>query len=379
METDILIVGGGLAGLSIADKLASEGVDFLLVEAQPQLGGRILTQNVAGGAFDLGPAWFWLGQPRMAQLIDRLGLQVFEQYSSGDIVFQDQRGAVHKNRGYSSMQGSCRIAGGMGELITGLHRNLPGTSIRLEATVTSLTQTDTGIQAQIRTKEQPDTVLADRVVLAVPPRVVARTIQFAPQLPDAAMATLEHIPTWMAGQAKIIAVYDKPYWRETGMSGDAMSQKGPMVEIHDASPKEGGPYALFGFVGVPASVRAAHREELLVLAREQLVAMYGPDMATPVAILIEDWAENPAIATASDQTSPNGHPIYGRPKSLTDLWSGSLMMASTEMGQQFGGFLEGALEVADETVSRLLATRLPREKRMSVLPPGNSTDPKNPL
>jgi monoamine oxidase len=193
------------------------------------------------------------------------------------------------------------------------------------------------------------------------------------------MATLEHIPTWMAGQAKIIAVYDKPYWRETGMSGDAMSQKGPMVEIHDASPKEGGPYALFGFVGVPASVRAAHREELLVLAREQLVAMYGPDMATPVAILIEDWAENPAIATASDQTSPNGHPIYGRPKSLTDLWSGSLMMASTEMGQQFGGFLEGALEVADETVSRLLATRLPREKRMSVLPPGNSTDPKNPL
>jgi len=55
------------------------------------------------------------------------------------------------------------------------------------------------------------------------------------------------------------------------------------------------------------------------------------------------------------------------------------MMASTEMGQQFGGFLEGALEVADETVSRLLATRLPREKRMSVLPPGNSTDPKNPL
>ncbi len=99
MKTEVLIVGGGLAGLSLADKLAREGVDFLLVEAQNRLGGRILTEDISGGAFDLGPAWFWPGQPRMAQLIDRLGLRYFEQYSAGDIVFQDQSGAVHKNRG----------------------------------------------------------------------------------------------------------------------------------------------------------------------------------------------------------------------------------------------------------------------------------------
>lgn len=96
MKTEVLIVGGGLAGLSLADKLAREGVDFLLVEAQNRLGGRILTEDISGGAFDLGPAWFWPGQPRMAQLIDRLGLRYFEQYSAGDIVFQDQSGAVHK-------------------------------------------------------------------------------------------------------------------------------------------------------------------------------------------------------------------------------------------------------------------------------------------
>jgi len=52
MKTEVLIVGGGLAGLSLADKLAREGVDFLLVEAQNRLGGRILTEDIGGGAFD---------------------------------------------------------------------------------------------------------------------------------------------------------------------------------------------------------------------------------------------------------------------------------------------------------------------------------------
>ncbi len=368
MKTEVLIVGGGLAGLSLADKLAREGVDFLLVEAQNRLGGRILTEDISGGAFDLGPAWFWPGQPRMAQLIDRLGLRYFEQYSAGDIVFQDQSGAVHKNRGYSSMQGSYRVAGGMGELITSLHQDLPRSRIRLKAAVTALTQTNAGIHAQFRAETEQDTVLAERVVLALPPRVIAQTIQFTPELPQAAMAALEQIPTWMAGQAKIVAVYDQPYWRKAGMSGDGMSQKGPMVEIHDASPIDGGPYALFGFVGFPASTRAQYRDELLTLAKEQFVEMYGPDMATPVSIQLQDWAQNPAIATAKDHASPSFHPNYGLPKSLADLWSGRLMLASTEIGRQFGGFLEGALEVADETASQILATRMPHQARMSSIP-----------
>jgi monoamine oxidase len=367
METEVLIVGGGLAGLSLADKLSREGVDFLLVEAQNRLGGRILTEDIGGGAFDLGPAWFWPGQPRMARLIDRFGLRYFEQYSTGDIVFQDQSGTVHKNRGYSSMQGSYRVAGGMGALITSLHQDLPNSRIRLNAMVTALRQTDAGKHAQIRTATGQDTVLAESVVLALPPRVIAQTIQFIPELPQSAMATLEQLPTWMAGQAKIVAVYDRPYWRDAGLSGDAMSHKGPMVEIHDASPVEGGPYALFGFVGFPAEWRAQNPERVLEMSRDQLSTMFGPEMAHPIAIRMQDWALNPAIATRKDQISPHAHPSYGLPPALADLWSGRLMMASTELGRQFGGLLEGALEVADETASQIAATRMLHEARMSAL------------
>ena len=66
-----LIVGGGLSGLALADALEAQGKDYLLLEARARFGGRIETRHEGGAGFDLGPAWFWDGQPRIAALIDR--------------------------------------------------------------------------------------------------------------------------------------------------------------------------------------------------------------------------------------------------------------------------------------------------------------------
>jgi monoamine oxidase len=355
METTTLILGGGLAGLSLADHLAQDGADFLLVEAQDRLGGRILTQDIGGGAFDLGPAWFWPGQPRMERLVKRLGVTVFEQYSEGAIAFQDSSGAVSQNRGFASMRGSLRIAGGMNALIAGLQMTLPSANLRLNTKATSIERTDHGIRAQVTTLSGAKTITARRVVLALPPRIIAETITFAPALRAEAIHVMEQIPTWMAGHAKIIAVYDQPHWRTAGMSGDAMSQKGPMVEIHDASPVSGGPFALFGFVGFPPEIRAQHPEQILALARQQLVDLFGPQMANPVSIHMQDWAQNPMIATQRDSIALRAHPDYGLPKQLSDIWEGNVVFASTEMGRDFGGFLEGALEAAEQANANLRA------------------------
>ena len=83
MKTEIAIVGGGLAGLSLAARLQNAKVDFLLFEARPRLGGRIAVLTTPTGAVDLGPSWFWPGQPRIANLIEVLGLQPFAQYAQG--------------------------------------------------------------------------------------------------------------------------------------------------------------------------------------------------------------------------------------------------------------------------------------------------------
>ena len=83
MDTNVLIIGGGLAGLALAEQFENAGFDYLLIEARERLGGRILSQQINGSAFDLGPAWFWPGQPRMAKLVSRYSLDVFDQYSDG--------------------------------------------------------------------------------------------------------------------------------------------------------------------------------------------------------------------------------------------------------------------------------------------------------
>lgn len=356
MQTDILIVGGGLSGLALADQMARDGVDFLLVEAQDRLGGRILTRDVAGGQFDMGPAWFWPGQPRMAAMARRFDLPVFEQHSTGDLMFQDQTGAVQRGRGYASMQGSYRLAGGMGALIKELAHGPASHRIKTGTRLEKVRHDPGGIEAHLDQRGTRLMIKAKQIVLAVPPRVIADTVSFEPALDTAQVQSLESIPTWMAGQAKIVAVYDEPHWRKAGLSGDALSHHGPMVEIHDASPMNGGPFALFGFVGVPPAVRKAHRDEIEQTALAQLTSLFGPKMANPRALILQDWATLPYIARQKDQAAVRSHPSYGLPGHVTALSARGIHFGSTETARGFGGYLEGALEAAERMARHLSLT-----------------------
>ena len=64
-ESETLIVGAGLSGLHTAATLHAMGRTFMLIEARSRLGGRILSHTIGNTNFDLGPAWFWPGQPQM--------------------------------------------------------------------------------------------------------------------------------------------------------------------------------------------------------------------------------------------------------------------------------------------------------------------------
>ena len=343
-----LIIGGGLSGLALAEALTAKGHDFTLIEARGRLGGRILTECHAGAAFDLGPAWFWHGQPRIAALIDRLGLQPFEQYANGDLIFENAQGQVQRGRGFASMEGSLRLQGGLGALVQALTARLPAQNLILNATVTTLTKTDAGITA---TLFSGDSVTAGQAILALPPRLAA-TIRFSPALPEAAMVAMKSVKTWMAGQAKALAVYDSPFWRDDGLSGDASSRHGPMVEIHDASPATGRPYGLFGFIGVPPEVRI-DEQTLRHHLTAQLARMFGPMSAHPAHLFVKDWATDRFTAVPADSEQLNAHPFYGLPRALANLWGGQLHFAGTEVATQFGGYIEGALEAAEATLLTL--------------------------
>ncbi|MEM1080817.1 MAG: NAD(P)/FAD-dependent oxidoreductase, partial [Pseudomonadota bacterium] len=337
-----LIVGGGLSGLGLAERLESMSQDYGLLEARDRLGGRILTEKIDQGNFDLGPAWFWPGQPRMAALIQRFGLAAFDQYAAGDLLFEDEQGRVQRGLGYASMRGSLRLKGGMDALIQAVSKQIPPARIQLNARVMHLERDDDACRVTLLDGR---TLEAERVVLALPPRIAA-ALTYTPALADKAQRALAETPTWMASQAKAVAVFDRPFWRSAGLSGDAMSRRGPMVEIHDASPAHGGPYALFGFIGVPSNGRA-DEDHLQHAIRAQLARLFGKDAADPQALLIKDWMRDPLTATPADAVQSYGHPAYGLPSALQHLWDGRLLLAGTEVANTFGGYLEGALEAAE--------------------------------
>ncbi len=363
MKTRFLIVGGGLSGLSLASQLQAAGLDWQLVEARDRWGGRILTEMIGGQGYDLGPSWFWPGQPRIDALLQKLELSRFEQAFKGELMYQDENGQVHRGQGFASMQGSWRLKGGLGKLIEKLVTQLPSERLHLNIQVSKITNEDENSEFPVEvTTETGANFSASEVVLAIPPRIASQ-LTYAPDLSAQAKDAAEKIPTWMAGHAKAVAVYKTPFWKESGLSGDAMSRSGPLAEIHDASPSDGGPYALFGFVGVPASFRSENTLAMRDAIKKQLGLLFGEQGAHPETVLLQDWAFDPYTATTFDQAPLNRHPAYGRPDALKNLWQGRLHFGSTEMGSQFGGFIEGAIEVADE-----LAASLIKRSPLSTLP-----------
>ena len=349
MGTKTLIIGGGLSGLRLAEELETKDQDYLLVEARERFGGRILTEHHGTGYFDLGPAWFWPSQPRIAALVNRLGIQKFDQFADGILTMEDEQGQVHRGRGHASMRGSWRLHGGLGALIKALSDRLPNARKRFNAQVVGLTETKEGVTATFINGEE---IQASQIVFALPPRIVAG-LKFTPELPKSTLKIMTDIATWMASQAKAVAIYDTPFWREEGLSGDVMSRAGPMVEIHDASPHEGGPFALFGFVGVPPEDRRdvpELRQQILA----QLSRLFGPQAGEPVKLYVKDWANDPHTTTDLDMAPLYTHPTY-RP--LPNLWNGKIHFAGTEVAPQFGGYLEGALEAAENTALALVGAQ----------------------
>ena len=58
VECDVCVVGAGYAGLTAARRLHQAGKSVVVLEARDRVGGRIWTQQLAGGAVvDRGGGW----------------------------------------------------------------------------------------------------------------------------------------------------------------------------------------------------------------------------------------------------------------------------------------------------------------------------------
>ena len=366
-KASVAIIGGGLSGLYAAYLLEKKGIDYVLLEARPTLGGRIVTaklpmDNKNIDSFDLGPSWFWPDyQQQLAQLIGELQLESIAQFEDGDMMVErSPNEPAVRTHSYKSSPPSMRLKGGMAALIEALYLHLDASRILTGESVSQLNNTSQGIEIEVNNEVKSEdasgqimTWQAQHVLLALPPRLAAESIEFQPNLPVNLSAQWQQTATWMAPHAKYVAVYDIPFWQKQGLSGAARSSQGPMVEIHDAS-VQGGSGALFGFIGVPASARQSVSEEVLkTYCSAQLVRLFGAEAENPTIEYLKDWAQEPFTATAADISSDGQHASAPVAKAASGVWKNCLTGIGSEWSTQFPGYLAGAIDAADKGVQEL--------------------------
>ena len=359
MRTTVAIVGGGLSGLYAARLLMDAGVAFQLLEARGRFGGRILSVNGEGhpslDGFDLGPSWFWPGMhPRMARVVEHLGLRSFAQNSEGDVVLE--RSLIEAPRRFPTMRQepqSMRLEGGTGTIVSALVRSLPVARLHLNARVTRIVMRDGRLLLSFDDGHAESELVAEQLILALLPRLIASTIDFEPALGSETLLRWRQTATWMAPHAKFFALYARAFWREQGLSGTAQSGVGPLVEIHDATSASGSA-ALFGFVGLGRKQRIAVGEEALVKASiAQLVRLFGPEAGHPRATLFKDWTADAFTATEMDAQA-EGHSAPDPEPWMSGVWAKHVALAGSETSASDPGYLAGALDAAEHAVAEIL-------------------------
>jgi monoamine oxidase len=75
-DVDVIVVGAGIAGLTAAWRLLSEGHSVAVFEANDRVGGRLYGYQVGERAVQLGGRWTGPGQDRIKSLAAELGINI---------------------------------------------------------------------------------------------------------------------------------------------------------------------------------------------------------------------------------------------------------------------------------------------------------------
>ncbi|MGB0435531.1 MAG: flavin monoamine oxidase family protein [Mycobacterium sp.] len=175
------------------------------------------------------------------------------------------------------------------------------------------------------------------VVVAIPPEHRSG-IQFDPPLPPEHQELVAH---WPQGHlSKAYAAYERPFWRDNGCSGAALSDEGPVFITFDVSPDDAGPGILLGFTDARMfdPLTSQQRRDVALAG---FVALFGDAASKPIDYLDHCWGtEEFAPGGPTAAVPPGSWTGYG--KSLrapvdTIFWAG------TETADEWTGFLDGAV------------------------------------
>jgi len=343
----VVIVGAGLSGLLLAYRLKKAGIPFKVLEARNRVGGRICTIALKNNApVDLGATWFNRDHSQLLDLLEELDLGYFEQIIGSDVFYQDSKFSMPRIVSIPNQAPTYRIAGGSSRLIQALVNEIGDELILKNQTVKSLTIAEDSVL--IRTN---DVFNCKAAVLAIPPKLWAKNISFSPNLPSKLMEVALNTHTWMEDSIKFAFNFENPFWREKNLPSTLFSNTGPIRELYDQSNQERSLFALGGFLS--SDVKSLTKEERLTIVEDVLVKALGEEVKEFTNYEECDWSAEEYTYQDSDAYlfphQNNGHPLYRE-----TLLGGKLFISSTEAAEKFPGYMEGAVQSANEIADKII-------------------------
>ena len=224
-----------------------------------------------------------------------------------------------------------------------------GRRVRLREAVTRIAAHAGGV----RVLSDRSAVEARAVIVAVPP-VLAGRIHYAPRLPADARGLLRSAPPGHLIKAE--AIYDRPFWRDDGLSGQVISDTGPVDSTFDNSPPDGGIGILFGFIGGEEARRFGRlspRERRAAVLRQ--FALYVGDRAkSPREYFDFDWSKE--RWTRGCPTAIFGPRVLTRYGRALGRPAGRVHFAGTETGEFWAGYMDGAVRSGERAAREVLAS-----------------------
>ena len=195
-------------------------------------------------------------------------------------------------------------------------------------------------------------VTARAAIVAIPPALCAR-IAYDPPLP----ALRDQLTQRMAQGSviKCMAVYDEPFWREEGLSGQVTSADGPVKVMFDNSPPDGSPGVLLGFLeGRQARELAQWTPE----ARRQAVVgcferLFGTRAGRPEAYVEQVWAQEEWTRGCYGCVMPPGGWVSLGPALRAPV--GRIHWAGAETATTWSGYMDGAVRSGEDAAAAVLA------------------------
>ena len=222
-----------------------------------------------------------------------------------------------------------------------------GNTIMFEAPVRTIFQSPTGVTVRSDRGEW----LAGYCVMAVPLSLSVR-IAYDPPLSPERDALAQHMP--MGSVIKWYVAYEKPFWREHGWNGYANSTLPPMNVCYDATPPEGKPGLLVGFIDSSSALRWTSRsvEDRKKLVMDRLVDLFGSEAGHPIDYEDQNWpAEVWSRGCFGASMGPGVMTTVGR---VIRQPHGRIYWAGTETSAKWMGYVEGAIHSGDRAAAEIL-------------------------